>query len=77
MQNARKEKGNVSMVKVEKLKKKFIQYKNKKEKEEFYANDDISFEATDGEIVGILRTKWSRKNNPIKNDSRNFRTNRR
>lgn len=77
MQNARKEKGNVSMVKVEKLKKKFIQYKNKKEKEEFYANDDISFEARDGEIVGILRTKWSRKNNPIKNDSRNFRTNRR
>lgn len=65
------------MVKVENLKKKFVRYKNKKEKEEFYANDGISFEATEGEIVGILRTKWSRENNPVKNGSRNFRTNRR
>ena len=65
------------MIKVENLKKKFVKYKNKKEKEEFYANDGIDFEATDGEIVGILRTKWSRKNNTFKNDSRNFGTNRR
>ncbi|MCI8760060.1 MAG: ABC transporter ATP-binding protein [Clostridia bacterium] len=42
------------MVKVENLKKKFVTYKNKKEKEEFYANNGISFEATNGEIVGIL-----------------------
>lgn len=65
------------MLKVENLKKKFIKYKNKKEKEEFYANNGITFEAKDGEIIGILRTKWSRKNNPFKNDSRNTRTNRR
>lgn len=65
------------MIKVENLKKKFVTYKNKKEKVEFYANNGISFEATDGEIIGILRTKWSRKNNAFKNDSRNFRANRR
>ncbi len=65
------------MIKVENLKKKFITYKNKKEKVEFYANNGISFEATDGEIIGILRTKWSGKNNAFKNDSRNFRANRR
>lgn len=65
------------MIRVENLKKKFVTYKNKKEKEEFYANNGISFEATDGEIVGILRAKWSGKNNTFKNDSRNFRANRR
>ena len=42
------------MIKVENVKKKFIHYKNKKEKEEFYANNGISFEANDGEIIGIL-----------------------
>ena len=65
------------MIKVENLKKKFVTYKNKKEKVEFYANDGISFEATDGEIIGILRTKWRRKDDAFKDDSRNFRTNRR
>lgn len=64
------------MVKVENLKKKFVKYKNKKEKEEFYANNGISFEATDGEIIGILRTKWSRKNDTFKNDCRDIRANR-
>lgn len=64
------------MIKVKNLRKKFVTYKNKKQKEEFYANDGISFEANDGEIVGILRTKWSRKNYTFKNDSRNFRTDR-
>ena len=42
------------MIKVENLKKKFVRYKNKKEKEEFYADNGISFEANDGEIIGIL-----------------------
>ena len=42
------------MIKVENLKKKFVKYRNKKEKEEFYANNGISFEANDGEIIGIL-----------------------
>ena len=42
------------MIKVDNLKKKFIRYKNKKEKEEFYADNGISFEANDGEIIGIL-----------------------
>ena len=28
--------------------------KNKKEKETFYANNGISFEANDGEIIGVL-----------------------
>ncbi len=65
------------MIKIENLKKKFVTYKNKKEKEEFYANNGISFEAKDGEIIGILRAKWSRKDNAFENDSRNFRTYRR
>ena len=65
------------MISVKNLKKKFVKYKNKKEKEEFYANKDISFEVADGEIVGILRTQRGWKNNTFKDDSRNFRANRR
>lgn len=42
------------MIKVDNLTKKFVRYKNKKEKEEFYANNEITFEAKKGEIVGIL-----------------------
>lgn len=64
------------MIKVKKVRKKFARQKSKRIKEEFYANDAISFEAKEGEILGILRTKWSRKNHSFKNDSRNFRTNR-
>lgn len=65
------------MITVKNLKKKFVKYKNKKEKEEFYANNDISFEVADGEIVGILRTKRSRENNTFEDDGRDFRANRR
>ena len=82
------EKGNVpiahkstqkgkKMIEVKSVKKKFVRQKNKKEKEEFYANYDISFEVKEGEILGLLRTKWSRKNDSFENDGRNFRTNRR
>ena len=42
------------MIKVDNVKKKFVRYKNKKEKEEFYADNGISFEANEGEIIGIL-----------------------
>ena len=42
------------MIKVEHITKKFVRNKNKKEKEEFYADNDITFEANDGEIIGIL-----------------------
>ena len=42
------------MIQVENIKKKFVRYKNKKEKVEFYADNGISFEAKEGEIVGIL-----------------------
>lgn len=42
------------MIKVENLKKKFIRYENKKIKKEFYADNGITFEANDGEIIGIL-----------------------
>ncbi len=63
------------MIKVENLKKKFVTYKNKREKQEFYANNGISFEAVNGEIVGILRTKRGWKNNAFKDDCWNFRTN--
>lgn len=42
------------MIKVEHITKKFVRNKSKKEKEEFYADNDISFEAKDGEIIGIL-----------------------
>lgn len=42
------------MLKVNDLKKKFIRYNSKKQKEEFYADNGISFEAKEGEIIGIL-----------------------
>ena len=42
------------MIKVENIKKKFVRNKSKKEKEEFYADKNITFEAKEGEIIGIL-----------------------
>lgn len=42
------------MIQVNNLTKKFTKYKNKKEKEEFYADMHITFQANDGEIIGIL-----------------------
>ena len=42
------------MIKANDLKKQFIKQKNKREKEVFYADNGISFEAHDGEIIGIL-----------------------
>lgn len=42
------------MLEVKNIKKQFTKQKNKKEKISFYANDDISFKANTGEIVGIL-----------------------
>lgn len=63
------------MINIHNLTKKFV--KDKVKKEEFLANNQITFVANDGEIIGILRTKWSRKNNIIENDGRNIRTHRR
>ena len=42
------------MIRVDNVKKTFVRYKSKKGKEIFYANNGISFEANDGEIIGIL-----------------------
>lgn len=42
------------MIEVKNLKKKFVKQKSKKESVEFYAVDDISLCAKEGEIVGIL-----------------------
>ena len=42
------------MILVEHVTKKFVRNKNKKEKEEFYADKNITFQADNGEIVGIL-----------------------
>lgn len=42
------------MLEVSKLKKKFIRYNSKKKKEEFFADNEISFQAREGEIIGIL-----------------------
>lgn len=42
------------MILVEHITKKFIRNKSKKEREEFYADKDITFQAHDGEIIGIL-----------------------
>ncbi len=42
------------MLKVKDLKKKFVRYNAKREKEEFFADNGITFQANDGEIVGIL-----------------------
>lgn len=42
------------MLKVENINKKFTKLKKDKTKEEFFANKDISFEAHEGQIIGIL-----------------------
>lgn len=42
------------MIEVKNVKKKFIKDMPGKKKEEFYANKGISFEAKEGEVVGIL-----------------------
>lgn len=42
------------MLKVEDVKKKFVKYNKKKQKEEFYADNGITFTAEEGQIVGIL-----------------------
>lgn len=42
------------MLKVTDVSKKFIRYTKEKKREEFYADEKISFEAKDGEIIGIL-----------------------
>ena len=42
------------MIKIENISKKFIKEIKNKEKIEFYADKDITFEAKDGEILGIL-----------------------
>ncbi|MCI8588744.1 MAG: ABC transporter ATP-binding protein [Bacilli bacterium] len=42
------------MLKIKGLKKKFIRCNAKKQKEEFYADNGISFSAEEGQIVGIL-----------------------
>lgn len=42
------------MIKVENVKKKFIKTNNKKEKQEFFAVNGISFSANENEIIGIL-----------------------
>lgn len=42
------------MIQVKNVTKKFTKWNEKKQKEEFYADENISFEAHDGEIVGIL-----------------------
>lgn len=41
-------------LKVEKIKKKFSKYNQKGKKEEFFANNGISFSAEAGQIIGIL-----------------------
>ena len=42
------------MIKAKDLKKAFVKITEKKKKELFYADNGISFEAHDGEIIGIL-----------------------
>lgn len=42
------------MLKIQNVKKRFIRVNEKKQKEEFWADKDISFEAKDGTIIGIL-----------------------
>ena len=42
------------MLKVKDLKKKFVRFIDKNKREEFYADNGISFEVNDGEILGIL-----------------------
>ena len=42
------------MIKVENINKKFTKQSKEKKKEEFYADQDITFEAYEGEVLGIL-----------------------
>ena len=62
-----------------------ISYKKQKSKEEYFvievknitkkygnvtAVDKISFQIKEGEIIGLLRTKWSRKKHNNEHDNR-------
>ena len=49
------------MIRVDHVTKKFVRNKNKKEKEEFFADKDITFETNNGEIIGILETNGAGK----------------
>lgn len=42
------------MIEINQVTKQFVRHKNKKEKETFYANKNISLTAKSGEIIGIL-----------------------
>ena len=42
------------MIQVKHVTKQFIRNKNKHQKESFYADEDLKFDAKDGEIIGIL-----------------------
>lgn len=42
------------MIKVNNVKKEFIRYQNKKERQSFYAVNNISLEVKEGEVLGIL-----------------------
>ena len=42
------------MIQVKHVTKQFIRNKNKHQKESFYADEDLTFDAKDGEIIGIL-----------------------
>lgn len=42
------------MLEVNQLQKKFIRYNSKRKKEEFLADHNISFQAKEGEIIGVL-----------------------
>lgn len=42
------------MIQVKNIKKKFIRNEQNKKKTEFYAVDDVSFEARDGQVIGVL-----------------------
>ena len=42
------------MIEIDHVTKKFIRNKSKKEKEEFCADENMTFTANDGEIIGIL-----------------------
>ena len=63
------------MLEVKDIKKKFIRIDEKRKKHEFYADNGITFQAKEGQIIGILGPNGAGENNPFTYDGRYIKSN--
>ena len=56
------------MLEVRNVTKKFVKKNKNNQSEEFLADNDISFTAKEGEVVGIIGPNGAGKTTPFKND---------